>query len=107
MLSVDYKSKQNKLLSGISLFVCVVLIVGMLFSSFFVAAKHNHQCHGENCPICQMVAICESFLDNVGAGAFIYAAVLFTILFVYTAGILSNYAFKAPTLVSQKVRLNN
>ena len=107
MLSGDYQSKQNKLLSDISLFVCVVLIIGVLFSSFFIAEEHNHHCHGENCPICQMVAICESFLDNVGAGTFIYAAVVFTTLFVYTTGLLSKYVFKAPTLVSQKVRLND
>ena len=107
MLSGEHKSKQNKLLSGTSLFICAVLVIGMLFSSFFVAAEHGHSCHVEDCPICQMVAICESFLDNVGAGTFIYAAVVCAILFVYTTGLLSKYIFKAPTLVSQKIRLND
>ncbi len=103
----DSKKEQNNLISGISLFLSAVLIIGMLFSSYFIAAEHGHQCHGEDCPICQMVAVCENILDNVSAGLFIYTAVLFTVLFISTTNLLSTCNLKTPTLVSQKVRLNN
>ncbi len=103
----DSKKEQNNLISGISLFLCAVLIIGMLFSSFFIAVEHGHRCHGEDCPICQMVAVCENILDNVSTGLFIYAAVLFTVLFISNTNLLSTCNLKTPTLVSQKVRLND
>ena len=101
------RREQNSQFSGISLFLCVVLIIGMLFSSFFIAAEHGHNCHGEGCPICQTVAVCERILNNVGAGLFIYVAVLFTVLFISSTTLLSTCNLKTTTLVSQKVRLND
>ena len=103
----DSRKEQNSLISGISLFLCAVLVIGMLFSSFFIAAEHGHHCHGEDCPICQMVAVCENILENVGAGLFIYYAAVLTALFICATALLTACDLKAPTLVSQKVRLNN
>ena len=107
MISRDSSRELNKLFSGISLFICAVLVIGMLFSSFFVATEHNHHCQGEDCPICQMVAMCESFLDQVGAGMLIYAVAILAALFITSIGLLPACNLTAPTLVSQKVRLNN
>jgi hypothetical protein len=107
MSLTNSKTEQNNLFSGISLFICVVLIIGMLFSSFFIAAEQGHHCHGEDCPICQMVTVCERVLNNVSSGLFISVAFLFAVLFISPTALLSTYNLKAMTLVSQKVRLND
>lgn len=107
MFSKDISKEQNKLLSGISLFLCAMLLFGMLFSSFFIASEYNHHCQGDECPICQTVAICESFLDNTTAGLSISAMAVLAVLFAVYQYLLNNNHLVIPTLVSQKVRLNN
>ena len=54
-----------------------------------------------------MVAVCESILDNVGAGLFIYAVAILTALFITATALLPTRNLRVPTLVSQKVRLND
>ncbi len=103
----DSGKELNQLFSGISLFLCAVLVIGMLFSSFFISAEQGHHCHGQDCPICEMVAVCESILDNVGAGMFIYAVAILTALFITATALLPTRNLRVPTLVSQKVRLND
>ena len=107
MLTKGSDNQQNKLLSSISLILCGLLLFGMLFSSLFVSTEFHHDCSGEDCPICQMIAICESFIDQVGGGLIVLAAVFFTLLCLYNAVSITVSAFNPLTLVSQKVRLNN
>ncbi len=107
MFPVVSAKEQHNFLSAISLFLGAMLIFCMLFSSFFIAVEHDHHCLDENCPICEMVAICESIIDNVGSGLFIYAVTLFTALCICSICLFTVCNLKAPTLVSQKIRLNN
>ncbi len=107
MFSDVSKKEQNTFLSSISLFLVAMLLIGMLFSAFFIAAEHDHHCQGEDCPICQIVAICESIVNNLSTGLFIYAVALLTFLFISPVLLSSSCNLKTPTLISQKVRLNN
>ena len=107
MLFNNSNEKSNKRLSGISLFLCVMLITGMLFSCFFIAAESGHHCQSEDCPICQMVVVCENFLNHVGVGLSICAAAVFAVLFLSKTDLIFTCDLKTPTLVSQKVRLND
>ena len=107
MFSENSVKEQNKLLSGISLFMCAMLIIGMLFSSFYIASEYNHHCQGDGCPVCQIVAICESFLNNATTGLSICAVAVFAVLFAASLYLLTSNHLVIPTLVSQKVRLNN
>ena len=100
-------SKQNTLWSSISLILCGLLLVGMLFSSFFVSTEFHHDCSGEDCPICQMVALCESFIDQLGSGFTGLAVIIALMVCLYSAVSISVSAIRPLTLVSAKVRLNN
>ncbi len=101
-------AKQHKSFAkSISIILCGVLLFGMLFSSFFVSTEFMHDCSGEDCPICQMVAICDNFVNQLGCGIIFLAAAL---LFIFVKSGEKNYScplFIAPTPVRQKVRLNN
>lgn len=44
--------------SVLSLAVIFAVIFVVLISSFFVAAETNHDCTGEDCPICYEISVC-------------------------------------------------
>ncbi len=99
--------KQNAFLSCMSIILCGMLLIGVLFSSFYIATEHDHNCQGEDCPICHTVALCENFMSQVGAGIAILAAVLFTALLLENVAHIFSVVLVSPTPVTRKIRLNN
>ena len=91
----------------ISLAVAVAVLFVMLCSAVFVAAEANHDCVGENCPICYQISVCENTLKNLSLAV---CAVVFAAVFIYTlcrsisacADAITSY-----TLVSLKVKLTD
>lgn len=92
---------------SVAALVGVVLLLGVLFSDFYIASEYNHDCVGDECPICQYVAECEAFVEQVTAGV---AFVVVTALVFVVSGVLIKLFCResfSTTLVSCKVRLNN
>ena len=91
----------------VSLVVAVAVIFVMLYSALYIAAEANHDCVGENCPICYQISVCENTLKNLSLAV---CAVAFAAAFTYTLckGI-SACADVTPryTLVSLKVKLTD
>ena len=91
----------------ISLVVAVAVFFVMLYSALYIAAEANHDCVGENCPICYQISVCENTLKNL---SFAVCAVAFAAAFTYTprrsitacADVTPSY-----TLVSLKVKLTD
>lgn len=91
----------------ISLVVAVAVFFVMLYSALYIAAEANHDCVGENCPICYQISVCENTLKNL---SFAVCAVAFATAFTYTlcrsitacADVTPSY-----TLVSLKVKLTD
>ena len=46
----------------IALFLCLGLILALLASSAYIIHEANHDCTGEDCPVCQMIAVNLSVL---------------------------------------------
>ena len=91
----------------ISLVVAVAVIFVMLYSALYIAAEANHDCVGENCPICYQISVCEHTLKNLSLAV---CAVAFAAAFTYTlCRSISACADVAPsyTLVSLKVKLTD
>ena len=42
----------------ISLVVAAAVLFVMLYSALYIAAEANHDCVGENCPICYQINVC-------------------------------------------------
>ena len=79
----------------------------MLFSAFYIAAESDHDCTGENCPICACIQRCEHTLHQIGDGDAAQFAVILPVIFILIAAFLFSFGFSQDTLVSGKVRLNN
>lgn len=89
-------------------FLCVVFVLAMLVSSAFIIHEAGPDCIGEDCPICQAIAMNNQLLRLIGA-AILMLASLQGILCTKHAW-ADNLGFSVPasgTLVSWKIRLNN
>ena len=91
----------------ISLIVAVAVFFVMLYSALYIAAEANHDCVGENCPICYQISVCENTLKNLSLAV---CAAAFAAAFTYTlCRSISACADVTPsyTLVSLKVKLTD
>ena len=97
--------EKKKRIAALLLAVTVLLV--MLYSALFIAAEADHDCVGENCPICYQINVCQNALKNLSLAV---CAVAFAAAFTYTlcrsisacAAVIPNY-----TLVSLKVKLTD
>ena len=84
-----------------------MMLLIVLFSAFYITVETDHDCSGEDCPICICVERCDEMLHQVASGAVALAAVVVPVICILHSAILLIHAFSQGTLVSQKVRLNN
>ncbi|MBQ3356791.1 MAG: hypothetical protein IJG45_06725 [Oscillospiraceae bacterium] len=97
-------AKQRRLAAAI---LAVFVLVAVMTSLFIMAHEVDHDCTGEDCPVCAVIALCRNAL-KVLCGTLIAAALLFACL-RFTAPILlpirvSSYS-KTP--ITLKVKLLN
>ncbi len=98
-------SVKRRIAAGVTAFVMLVI---MLFSAFYIAAEADHDCAGEDCPVCACIQQCETRMRVFGEGAGVQLSAVIPVLFVLLiSSFLSAASFAADTLVSQKVRLNH
>ena len=88
------------LLAGTLLFV-------MFCSALFIAAESDHDCVGENCPICCQINACQNILKSLSSAvcAAVFAAALTYILLRSVSA--CEAAAPSYTLVSLKVKLSD
>ena len=85
----------------------LMMLIIVLFSSLYIAAETDHDCCGEDCPICACILQCENTLRSIGDGKVTQLSFIVPVLlFLLIAGIFS-VAIPQDTLVSRKVKLNN
>ncbi len=99
------KGKQHNILSAV--IMIMMLLVIALFSAYFIAAEADHDCCGEDCPICSMVQQCERALRETGDGmAAAAVSILPVLIFLFYTNLLTEVQ-PCATPVSLKIRLNN
>ena len=87
--------------------VCILFLFVTFASLFYIVKEENHNCTGEDCPICANIHQAEQTLRNLGTGTIAHAVVnpmplMFILAIAGQASVVLN-----TSLVSQKVRLNN
>ncbi len=91
-------------------FACIMaamVLIIVLFSSFFIVSHADHDCTGEDCPVCACIQQCENILHGVGDGS-IYAASGILPVVLIVGFILTSYCIVvSDTPVSEKVRIND
>ncbi|ENZ05313.1 hypothetical protein [Enterocloster clostridioformis] len=98
-----YTKKQKTL----AFLTCATFILVALFSILFIVEEADHDCTGENCPVCACIHQAEQTLKQLGTGvaeaaapAPIMAQFVLTLACVFLI-------VPFTTLVKQKVRLND
>ena len=91
-----------------ALALCIGLIVILFVSTAFIIHEADHDCAGEDCPICRMIAVNLRLLRTVGFAALALSAFFF-LLYIYAAYRRQgrHAGAYAGTLVSWKIRLND
>lgn len=87
--------------------LAVVLLAVVLVSSFYIAGEADHDCAGEDCPICETIRQCEAVLQHVGLGILFVAFTVVPTVWSILTGSLRAFDQAQETLVSMKVRLND
>ena len=98
------KSKALRIAAGIMGLMMLVLV---LFSAFYIAAEADHECCGEDCPICECIHHCENALRGIGNGTAVRPAIVAPVILFLLAAAFIITAVSRDTLISRKVRLNN
>jgi hypothetical protein len=97
-------SENKRFVVGI---IAAMMLIVVLFSSFYIAIESGHDCTGEDCPICSCIQQCENTLRSIGSGLSFYHLTFSPVLMILTLFVLAVPSVQLNTLVSQKVRLNN
>ena len=91
------------------LLACIGLVIALSVSVFYIAHEAHHDCCGEDCPVCETIAVNVRLLRTLGLALF--ALLLFRFLLPARAARhdrRDRYArFVPDTLVSWKIRLDN
>ncbi len=105
-MTILMMSKKIKRKQGLLLFACFLFFLISLFSSFYQLHEIDHDCCGDDCPVCAFIHAAEqNLLQNTGAVPCL--ALFFSVVAVLTAVSLWANPVAVPTLVSQKIRLDN
>ncbi|MBO4284556.1 MAG: hypothetical protein J5958_08050 [Clostridia bacterium] len=92
------------------LFSCllILLIVFVLFASFyFILHESHHDCEGETCPVCAMIAICRNTLKTFSIALLLTAAFHSSLHAFLSDSANSRRIGRNDTPVSLKVRMLN
>ena len=98
---------ENRIARRISaLLVMVSLVLIMTFSAYVTGHEFHHDCDPEDCPICELISVCENVVKSIGVATVITAIVS---LLVRELNIVrkEGTVFTVKSLISDKVRLND
>ena len=93
----------KRLIAGI---IIIMMLVVVLSSSCFIAGHVDHDCAGEDCPVCAFIRQCEKVLLGYGSFTSVKAVTLpYMIILLFLFFTVSPWIMDTP--VSKKVRMNN
>ncbi len=91
-------------------FAAAVMALAVLFfvflSVFFIAHEADHDCTGDDCPVCALIQMCENNIRQLGNGTSAAAAEVALVFLTLILPVLLTGALAGSTPVSRKTRLN-
>lgn len=97
-------TKKRKYLAA---WISIIFIFVTFASLFYIAKEENHKCTGEDCPICACVHQAEQTLKNLSTGMIVTFATLVVLEGFIRQASVCCLKLVPPSLVSQKVRMND
>ena len=100
-------NKEHKAAKYLAVLLCVLMISVMLLSALYVISEANHDCCGDCCPICSQIDQCNAVLRSAGEGTAVLTMAILLVVIVSELFVLADRNVFLPTLITQKIRLNN
>ncbi len=91
----------------IAAWLAAVAVLVVLSSSAFILSHADHDCSGEDCPICEQLYACTQNLKNLAAALAAAAAVITLVVFLRTVLRYAQADCIQNTPVHLKVKLSN
>ncbi|MBQ7433527.1 MAG: hypothetical protein IJV50_08760 [Lachnospiraceae bacterium] len=104
MMTRQTQNQIQRVTAGI---LCVLFLSVMTLSIFYIVREADHDCTGEDCPVCAMIQTAEQTLQFLGTGMVPVVWLLVPVLFLFLKKRMEETGIVCRTLVQQKVRLNN
>ena len=101
----DRSASEGRTEKRIGLAVAVALMAVVLFSALFRLFEADHDCAGDDCPICACLHQCDDLLRLFGAALPPLAAAA-AVYFIPYRSRRDAFFLICPTPVSKKTRLN-
>lgn len=89
-----------------TMLLVVLFTAAMIFSAVFLAAEANHDCHGEDCQICQQISTCAQILGLLALALIAAKAAARGRCFAFDDDRNASNAARCCTLISQKIKLS-
>ncbi len=96
-----------KVYRALGCIMSIIMLVLMLLSLFFIAAEAGHDCHGEDCHICEVIEQCRKTVRRVGETTVRFFAVTLPLMILAYVLPAFERRYFGKSLVSQKVRMND
>jgi len=91
-----------------ALMLCIGMALVLAVSAAFIIHEVDHDCSGEDCPVCRMIAVNINLLRTLGLAVIAFLSLFFLISGRSVRNWRNRYAcFFSGTPVSWKVRLND
>jgi len=97
----------SRLMNFAAILLCLGMLFVMLLSPLYLAMEIDHDCHGDDCPICELIARCENTLRQFSGLDFAPAVIWMPFACLMLTLAASDHFVFSETLVSQKIRLND
>ncbi|MCR4793540.1 MAG: hypothetical protein K5871_12410 [Lachnospiraceae bacterium] len=91
----------------LSVLIAFIFAFIMIAAVYYVATESDHECEGEECPVCECIHVCESILHETMDGAAEALIIIFMIIAFERELLRLSGGFPSGTLVSHRVRLND
>ena len=85
----------------------LTLLLVILLSALFLIAEADHDCAGEDCPICACLQLCSNVLRRFGGAVFVLLSVAAPVILLLFAAVSGAAVFAQETPVSRRIRLND
>ena len=99
---------QKSRLRRITAWIAMMAVLFVMLLSFLYVSQHiDHDCTGEDCPICAEMMTCANNIRSIGALVVTIAVAFCLCLSVKKSMHYVTAVYSDCSLISQKVRMNN
>ncbi len=96
--------RHKRIVAGI---LGMLMLFFTLFSAFYIIAEADHDCTGDDCPICACIHQCEDTIYQTADRIVPQITIVLPVTFILVTVFHFAIRFSQETLVSRKIRLNN